>query len=108
MADWKITWGAVEFTDEDLTVGDLALASMLAGEGWNSCDPRSGPNACANLIAAVVARKLGRQPAEVSAEVAAQPAIRLLQAIGRPDGGTGPVSATVPSPPASPAAAAFA
>ena len=81
MADWKITWGDQSFTDADLTVGDLALASMLAGEGWNSCDPTSGPNACANLIAAVVARRTGRPLQEVSAEVAGTPAIRLLQAL---------------------------
>lgn len=96
MAEWKITWGDVSFTDDDLTVGDVALASMLSAEGWSACDPTLSPNTCSNLIAAVVARVTQRPVADVAAEVSAAPAVDLFAAFSRPTSEGDPPSA--PSP----------
>lgn len=82
MTRWKLTWGDHEFTEDDLTVGDIAAAQALTGDGWRSADPLAGPNHAANLLAILVARVEQRPAMDVVLEVAARPAVDLVKALG--------------------------
>lgn len=82
---WKLTWGDVSFTGEDLTVADLTVAHILSAGGWEVSDPTVSPHIAACLIAAVVARVTGRPPMEVIAEIHARPAVELVRAFGKAD-----------------------
>lgn len=80
MKQWQLTWGDVTFTASDVTVADLAAVDALTGCGWE-CDPTSGPNVAANLIAVVAARLTGRPATDVIVEVGTAPAFALTAAL---------------------------
>ena len=56
---WTISWKDIEFTDEDLTAGELSACQLLVGEGWASVDPFAGPTQLCTLLYVVGCRLRG-------------------------------------------------
>jgi hypothetical protein len=79
---WRITWGDVSFTDDDLTVQDLCAVEQLhAAPGWHFFDVQRGPTYVAMIIVAYLARTTGRDVQELLAEVQAAKASTLMAAL---------------------------
>lgn len=79
--DWRLTWGDISFTGDDLKVSDYAAAAAINGLGWSAADADQGPHIASNLIPVVVARLTDRNFMEVAAEVGTAPAETILRAL---------------------------
>lgn len=67
---WKITWGDIEFTEDDMTGGDVAgVQLLLQGDGWAQCDPTAGPLQLMATICAVGCRLTGRPVEKIRAQL---------------------------------------
>jgi len=84
---WRLTWGEISFTAADVTAEDIAAVDAITGCGWH-CDPQSGPNVAANLLAIVVSRMTGT---DMRAEVASASALELVAALDFEDAVPTPV-----------------
>lgn len=74
MIGWRIRFAGNEWTDADLTAGDLLDVSFQVDGGWEAIDPWRSPRNLAAIIATLAGRTQGVDQAAVLALIRDMPA----------------------------------
>ena len=78
---WRLTWGELSFTEDDLTGAHLSLIGVALGEDTWDISPVDGPRRLQAVLASLIAIAGGLRLDDVVVALAAAPAVALVDAL---------------------------
>lgn len=82
---WRLTWGELSFSENDLTGAHLTLIGVALGEDTWDISPADGPRRLQAVLASFVAIAGGLRIDDVVVALAAAPAVALVDALSFDD-----------------------
>lgn len=78
---WRLTWEGHTWTDDDLTVADIAALIVLVGNDWEQMTPTGGPLHRMSFLSVLLARTTGEPFTAVRDRLLAAKASELAKAL---------------------------